>query len=31
MKLLDLPDCVLEDILAFLTYDEIAKSRIVRI
>lgn len=29
MLLLDLPDCMLEQVLEHLTYDEIAKQRIV--
>lgn len=29
MQLLDLPDCMLEQVLEFLSYDEIAKQRIV--
>lgn len=29
MHLLDLPDCMLEQVLEFLSYDEIAKQRIV--
>lgn len=29
MNLLDLPDCMLEQILEYLSYDEIAKQRIV--
>lgn len=29
MNLLDYPDCVLEGVLSFLTYDEIAKTRLV--
>lgn len=31
MELLDLPDCMLEQILDFCNYDEIAKQRIVSI
>lgn len=29
MNILDLPDCVLEIILSYLSYDDIAKQRIV--
>lgn len=29
MHLLDLPDCMLEQVLEYLSYDEIAKQRIV--
>lgn len=29
MNLLDLPDCMLEQVLEYLSYDEIAKQRIV--
>lgn len=29
MNLLDLPDCMLEQVLELLSYDEIAKQRIV--
>lgn len=30
MNILDLPDCVLELVMSYLSYDDIAKSRIVR-
>lgn len=30
MNLLDLPDCMLDEIFSYLTYDEIAKKRLVR-
>lgn len=29
LKILDLPDCVLDIIMSYLTYDDIAKCRIV--
>lgn len=31
INLLDLPDCMLEEIFSYLTYDEIAKKRLVNL